>query len=89
LFTLFKEGFSIPEIAEKRGFVSGTIESHLIKFVNTGELNITDLMPEEKYQELKKLIKDTPFETTSELKNKINDKFTYNEIRMVKGENAD
>lgn len=88
-FTLFKEGFSIPEIAEKRGLVNGTIESHLIKFVNTGELKVTDLMHEDKYQELKKLIKDISFESISELKNKIDDKFTYSEIRMVNRELTD
>ncbi|MCH7524714.1 MAG: helix-turn-helix domain-containing protein [Bacteroidetes bacterium] len=88
-FQFFKDGLTIEEIAKKRGLVSGTIETHLIEFVVTGELKITDLMPKEKYLELKKLIKGTPFESISELKNKIDDKFTYNEIRMVNRENTD
>jgi len=88
-FQLFKEGLTIPEISKKRGLVIGTIESHLIKFVNAGKLKVTDLMSKEKYLELKKLIKDIPFESIRELKNKIDDKFTYNEIRMINRENAD
>ncbi len=80
---LFKEGLSVPEIATKRGLVNGTIEAHLIKYVATGELEITDLMPEEKYLELKKIMQKTKYEGTNDLKHKIDDKFTYNEIRMV------
>ena len=80
---------TIPEISKKRGLVIGTIESHLIKFLNAGKLKVTDLMPKEKYLELKKLIKNISFESVSELKNKIDDKFTYNEIRMVSRENTD
>ncbi|MFK5974464.1 MAG: helix-turn-helix domain-containing protein [Flavobacteriaceae bacterium] len=82
-FQLFKEGLSVAEIATKRGLVNGTIEAHLIKFVVTGELEITDLMPEEKYLELKKIMLETKYENTNDLKRKIDDKFTYNEIRMV------
>ena len=82
-FQLFKEGLSVPEIATKRGLVIGTIEAHLIQFVATGELEITDLMPKEKYLELKKIMQKTKYENTNDLKRKIDDKFTYNEIRMV------
>lgn len=80
---LFKEGFSLPEIAAKRGLAKGTIETHLMKFVSEGEIEITDVMPEDKYQELKKIMETTEFKGTSDLKNKIDPKFTYNEIRMV------
>ncbi len=79
----FKDGLAIPEIAKERGLAIGTIESHLIGFVNSGELNVTDIIPEDKYLELKKIMQETSFETITELKNKIDDKFTYNEIRLV------
>lgn len=82
-FQLFKDGLSIADIATKRGLVSGTIETHLMKFVETGELEITDLIPTKKYLELKQLMETTTYEGTNDLKRKIDDKFTYNEIRMV------
>lgn len=80
---MFKNGLTINEIAKKRGFVSGTIENHLMKHVISGELEITDLIPIEKYLELKKIIDTISFENLTELKNKIDSKFTYNELRMV------
>ncbi|PKQ45016.1 helix-turn-helix domain-containing protein [Confluentibacter flavum] len=80
---LFKRGLSISEIAKERNFVETTIQGHLVHFIPTGEVKITDLMPEEKYEELKIIIQQTTFDSLTELKNKIDDKFTYNEMRMV------
>ncbi len=80
---LFKSGLTIPEIAKERDFVITTIESHLTQFIATGDIKVTDLIPESKYLELKKIMKSTKFEGLSELKNKIDDKFTYSEMRMV------
>ncbi len=83
---LFQNGKTIEEIAKERGFVKTTIESHLAHFIPTGEVKITDLMPEKKYKALKKIMKTTSFDSFSELKEKIDDKFTYSEIRLVSTE---
>jgi len=80
---LFKSGKTIEEIAIERGLVKTTIESHLVHFIPMGEVKITDLMPEKKYKELKEIMKITPFDSFSELKEKIDDKFTYGELRLV------
>tara|TARA_R110002049_G_scaffold26248_4_gene91574 strand:+ start:798 stop:3227 length:2430 start_codon:yes stop_codon:yes gene_type:complete len=80
---LFKSGLSIFEIAKERGFVSSTIEGHLAHFIPTGEIKITDIMPEEKYVELKKIMKSATFENLTDLKNQIDEKFTYSEMRLV------
>ena len=80
---LFQCGKTIEEIAKERGLVKTTIESHLVHFISTGEVKITDLMSEKKYKALKKVIKNTSFDSFSELKEKIDDKFTYSEIRLV------
>ncbi|MEE9362322.1 MAG: helix-turn-helix domain-containing protein [Cellulophaga sp.] len=85
-YNLFKTGLSIIEISKERNLVSGTIESHLMKFVLSGELAITELIPEKKYLELKSIFKKTKYESITELKNKIDAKFTYNELRMVSRE---
>ncbi len=82
-FNMFKDGMSIDAIADERGFVKSTIEGHLLKFMDTGEIKITDIMPEEKYLELKKIMEELKFEGLSDLKNKIGPKFTYSELRMV------
>jgi len=80
---LFKEGKTIDEIAEERGLTKNTIEGHLASFIETGEIKITDLISLDKFNELKKIIKNTHFEGLTDLKSKIDAKFTYSEIRMV------
>ena len=79
----FKNGLTIPEIAKERSLTKGTIEGHLAKFIPTGEIKVTDLIPEEKYLELEKILMATKFNSIAELKNKIDDKFSYNDIRLV------
>ena len=80
---LFKSGKSIKEIAKERELVESTIEGHLIHFIPTGEIKITDIMPIKKYKELKKLIRKIKFEGLTDLKNKLEDKFAYTELRLV------
>lgn len=82
-FELFKSGMTITEIAKERNLANSTIEGHLAAFVPTGEIKITEVMPEEKYLELKKLMETVPFESFGDLKTKIDDKFTYADLRMV------
>ncbi len=79
---LFKSGKSVTEIAKERGFVQGTIESHLSQFIKTGEIKIEQLIEKNKLQELKKAVTNIQFEGLTELKNKIDDKFTYGELRV-------
>ncbi len=80
---LFKSGLTISEIAKERELTKATIEGHLVKFIPTGEIDITDLISEEKYLELEKILTITKFSSITELKNKIDDKFSYNDIRLV------
>mgnify|MGYP003663323156 FL=1 len=80
---MFKSGLSVFEIAKERGFVEATIQGHLAHFIPMGDIKITDLMPEEKYEVLKSIMQTTTFESLTELKNKIDEKFTYAELRLV------
>lgn len=82
-FTLFKEGLSVLEIAKKRELVTGTIEGHLSSYISTGDINVLEIIPEKRYQKLKKAIEKTTFENVSELKKKVNVSFSYNELRMM------
>ncbi|WGF92112.1 helix-turn-helix domain-containing protein [Aequorivita marisscotiae] len=82
-YNLFKSGMSIPEIAEERGFTIGTIVRHLGVFLASGEIKITELKPAEKYLELKKIMETTTYKGLSDLKNKIGDKYSFGDLRMV------
>ena len=80
---MFKEGMSISEIATKRDFVYTTIEGHLASFLETGEIDIFDLISEEKYTEIEKEIENLKFENLTDLRSKLNDKFSYSELRFT------
>lgn len=80
---LFKKGKSIDQIALERELNSNTIFGHLASFIATGEVQITDLISRQHYQELTELIPTKTFENLSDLKHQIDDKYTYGEIRLV------
>ncbi|GGG42597.1 helix-turn-helix domain-containing protein [Bizionia arctica] len=80
---LFKSGKTIPQIAKERELNENTIFGHLSSFISTKEVEITDLMSEVHYKELKKIIPKTTFENLSDLKHQLDDKYSYGELRLV------
>ncbi len=83
-YDLFKRGMSIVNISKERNLAISTIESHLTKFISSGDLKVTDLMPEKKYNKLKKIMQKLEYEGLTDLKNKVDKNFTYSELRFVK-----
>lgn len=82
-FALFRQGLNIAEIAEQRGFVPSTIESHLAHFVQNGELPVDKLVDPEKRKVIEQKIgelKESPFK---EIKMALGDEYSYGEIRLV------
>jgi len=82
-FDLFKQGLSISQIAEKRELVISTIETHLVSFIESGQLAVDEVLaPEKKGVIAQKLteMKDQPF---GEIKKSLGDDYSYGEIRMV------
>tara|TARA_R110002050_G_scaffold300364_1_gene469394 strand:+ start:61 stop:2502 length:2442 start_codon:yes stop_codon:yes gene_type:complete len=80
---LFKSGKSIEVIANERELNENTIFGHLASFISSGEVKITDLMSKEYYETLKKIIPEKTFENVSDLKNQLDDKYSYGELRLV------
>ncbi|WP_142783182.1 helix-turn-helix domain-containing protein [Changchengzhania lutea] len=80
---LFKSGKSVEAIAKKRELNENTIFGHLASFIDTGEVKITDLISEQHYKELKKTIPEKTFETLSDLKHQLDEKYSYGELRLV------
>ena len=80
---MFRAGMSVKEIAKERSFTLSTIESHLASFIPLGEVDILELISIKKYKELTKIIEETEFKNLTELKEKVDDRFTYAELRMV------
>lgn len=80
---MLNEGLSISDIAKKREFATSTIEGHLTHYILTGELELGKIMNRERSTELKQQIKKIEFEGIGELKSKLDDKYSYGEIKMV------
>lgn len=80
-YEMYKEGKSIKVIAEERGLVEGTIESHLAKYVELGELEVTDFV---KPSRLKNILKcyDEGLTKSGEIKGALPDSYTWGEIKM-------
>lgn len=81
---LYKAGKSISEIAEERKLAPSTIEGHLAHFIPTGEITLAELVSEEKIEKIKQAIAEAgESSSTSVIKEKLGEEFSYGEIRMV------
>ena len=80
---LFKSGHSTDKIAELRGLKDTTIEGHLSSFVLTGELNVQELVSNDKIPEISNAILRQGDALLTPIKNDLGDDFTYAEIRAV------
>ncbi|WP_420578403.1 helix-turn-helix domain-containing protein [Ekhidna sp.] len=80
-YEMYKEGKSIKAIAEERGLAEGTIEGHLAKFVEMGQVDVTDFV---KPNRLKNILKcfDEGLTKSGEIKGALPDSYTWGEIKM-------
>ncbi len=81
-FEMISEGLNPEEIAKKRGLVLGTIESHLARGIQSGEVDISALMDKKQLEELKGIMKN-PSTTIGEIFNQTNGKYSYGKLRMA------
>ena len=80
---MFRAGLSIQEIAKERSFTRSTIESHLASYIHSGEVDILELISIKKHKEILKAIEEIEYKSLTELKEKVDESFTYAELRMV------
>ncbi|MDQ6786186.1 MAG: DNA helicase RecQ [Acidobacteriota bacterium] len=81
---MFNSGLSIEEIAETRGMAKSTIEMHLIRFIQSGEVSLEDLVLYRKIEPIKKAIKrlNAGF-AVAPVKEFLGEDYSYVEIRAV------
>ncbi len=85
-YDMFKDGKTITEIAELRKLSPITIEGHLAYFVESGDLEVTQLVPREKLEQIISLIKSTGQSVAAKpIKDLLGDDFSYGEIRLAQG----
>lgn len=81
--TLLKEGMSIEQIAEARNLVPSTIESHLISFLETKEVDISLFVTAEEQKYIENLIKLNPEARAGEIRSISGEKISFTQIRAV------
>ncbi len=81
---MFKSGLSISEIAASRGMAVSTIETHLVKFIMSGEVNLDDLVETDKIETIKDAISriNAGF-AVAPVKEFLGEDYSYGEIRAV------
>lgn len=82
-FEMFKAGKSLADIANTRGLVLSTIENHLAHYVRSGEIDIHQLIEQEKINIIQKAFDETPEQGFKAIKSVVGDDISYGEIRLV------
>ena len=81
---LLENGLSVDAIAKERGLTRGTIEGHLAKAVEAGQVSIFKFMSEDTVAVITSAIKDMPEEFTSkDLFSSLEGKYGYGNIKAV------
>lgn len=81
---LFKEGKNLSEIATERGFAISTIEGHLASFIESGEIDIKELVSSKKINNIQQVIEELEEGfTSSNVKEILGDDYSYGEIKAV------
>lgn len=83
-YNLFKAGKNVEEIAKERGLTPGTIQGHLIPYIQKGEIQIEHVIDKKKINTIKRIAKavgkDSGMKTIKEL---CPSDITYNDILLV------
>ena len=82
-YDLLKAGRSIEEIARERSLAVSTIEGHLAYYVGTGDLNIEQILSQEKIDLISNYFIDNQNSRLGEAKDALGKKVTYSELRFM------
>ncbi|MEP1032415.1 helix-turn-helix domain-containing protein [Ekhidna sp.] len=80
-YEMYKTGKSTRVIAEERGLVQGTIESHLAQYVEKGLLDINDFLKPTKLKAILKCYAQG-MTNSGEIKSALPDSYTWGDIKM-------
>jgi hypothetical protein len=80
---LFEEGLNLSQIAEQRGLVLSTIETHMAHWVARGKVAIERLVTDDKRRAIEQELMRGPVNSFSEVKQALGSEYSYGEIRMV------
>ncbi len=82
-YNLYKEGFSIADIAKERDLSTTTIESHLATYVAKGMLPIANFVEEKKIEPIIEASKEFDTINSGPIKKYLGNDYSYSEIKFV------
>ncbi|MBR1514227.1 MAG: AAA family ATPase [Bacteroidales bacterium] len=80
---LFDQGMTAEQIAKERGLAVSTIFSHLVRFVEKGELEASQIVEKEKYNEILDYFESTFDPNIGIAREVLGDEYTHGEIKAV------
>ena len=83
-YELWQQKQSVDDIAASRKLTPQTIYTHLSKLVQTGVVQLEDVLPADKIKELAEAFHGYSDESLGPLKEKYGEKFSYHELRLFK-----
>ncbi len=83
-FDLWRTGLTVEEIAQERGLVVATIQGHLVKYVETGDIAIEKLITNEKINTIEELFNECGPISLGEAREILGETFSYWELKYVK-----
>ncbi|OKS89134.1 DNA helicase RecQ [Mucilaginibacter polytrichastri] len=82
-FDLYKAGVGITEIAGMRNLSPMTVEGHLCSFIQSGEMEVTDLVDQQKIPKIQDAVESYGADRLAPLKEILGDDYSYTEIKAV------
>jgi nucleoside-triphosphatase THEP1 len=82
-FKLYKEGMTIPDIANTRERSITTIENHLAYYVSKGVVNVEELISREKIEAIEPVVRELGAARLTSIKEQLGDKVSFGDIRLT------
>ena len=82
-FQLYRSGKTVAEIAVQRSLATTTVEGHLSFYIYKGEMDVQEMVSEEKKLFIKDTVESYGAEKLAPLKEVLGDDYSYGEIKAV------
>jgi len=82
-FQLYRSGKTVTEIAAQRNLATTTIEGHLSYYIYKGEMDVAEMVNEEKKHFIKETVESYGAEKLGPLKEILGENYSYGEIKAV------
>ena len=82
--SLINQGKTLPEIADERGLVLGTIYTHLAKLIHAKKIDIAQYVDADLLNRVMSILNTTPEISNSELFESLEGSATYDDLRLIR-----